>query len=78
KTGVDLPEAKNYVGAYHHPAAVLADPDALDTLPAAELAAGWVEVLKTALIAGGTLWRRVAAGADRDPRTIVECARTKL
>ena len=29
KTGVDLPEAKNYVGAYHQPAAVLADPDAL-------------------------------------------------
>ena len=28
KTGVDLPEAKNYVGAYHLPAAVLADPDA--------------------------------------------------
>ena len=34
KTGVDLPEAKNYVGAYHLPAAVLADPDALATLPA--------------------------------------------
>ena len=26
KTGVDLPEAKNYVGAYHQPIAVLADP----------------------------------------------------
>lgn len=59
KTGVDLPEAKNYVGAYHQPAAVLADPDALRTLPAAELHAGWVEVLKTALIAGGELWERV-------------------
>ena len=29
KTGVDLPEGKNYVGAYHQPAAVLADPDTL-------------------------------------------------
>ena len=33
KTGVDLPEAKNYVGAYHLPAAVLADPATLATLP---------------------------------------------
>ena len=33
KTGVDLPEAKNYVGAYHQPAAVLADPATLATLP---------------------------------------------
>ena len=33
KTGVDLPEAKNYVGAYHLPAGVIADTDALQTLP---------------------------------------------
>ena len=33
KTGVDLPGAKNYVGAYHQPLAVLADPAALATLP---------------------------------------------
>ena len=32
KTGVDLPEAKNYVGAYHLPAAVLTDPSLLSTL----------------------------------------------
>jgi shikimate kinase / 3-dehydroquinate synthase len=61
KTGVDLPEAKNYVGAYHQPAAVLVDPETLRTLPSAELSAGWVEVLKTALIAGGELWERVSA-----------------
>jgi shikimate kinase/3-dehydroquinate synthase len=78
KTGVDLPAAKNYVGAYHQPAAVLVDPELLDTLPAAELAAGWVEVLKTALIAGGTLWERVSGGGDLDEPTILECARTKL
>ena len=35
KTGVDLPEGKNYVGAYHQPRAVLADPRVLATLPAA-------------------------------------------
>jgi 3-dehydroquinate synthetase/shikimate kinase len=78
KTGVDLPEAKNYVGAYHQPAAVLVDPDTLATLPAAELAAGWVEVLKTALIAGGGLWESVAAGERVDERMILACARTKL
>jgi shikimate kinase/3-dehydroquinate synthase len=61
KTGIDLPEAKNYVGAYHQPVAVIVDPDALRTLPAPEVNAGWVEVLKTALIAGGPLWERVSA-----------------
>jgi shikimate kinase/3-dehydroquinate synthase len=80
KTGVDLPDGKNYVGVYHQPAGVLVDPDLLATLPDAELAAGWVEVLKTALIAGGALWERVAAapGCDVDERTILDCARTKL
>ena len=63
KTGVDLPAGKNYVGAYHQPAAVIVDPATLATLPQRELAAGWVEVLKTAMIAGGALWRRVAGGA---------------
>lgn len=56
KTGVDLPEAKNYVGAFHQPAAVMTDPLLLSTLPERELRAGFAEVLKTALIAGGTLW----------------------
>lgn len=78
KTGVDLPEGKNYVGAYHQPAGVLVDPDTLATLPPAELAAGYAEVLKTALIAGGELWRRVSADSPLDERTILDCARTKL
>ncbi|MGA2320021.1 MAG: bifunctional shikimate kinase/3-dehydroquinate synthase [Solirubrobacteraceae bacterium] len=78
KTGVDLPEAKNYVGAYHQPAGVLVDPDTLATLPGAELAAGWAEVLKTALIAGGELWEKVAAGAELDTEMILACVRTKL
>ena len=78
KTGVDLPEGKNYVGAYHQPAAVLVDPAVLSTLPAAELAAGYAEVVKTALIAGGTLWDRVGAGDGVDAEIIRGCARTKL
>ncbi len=78
KTGVDLPAAKNYVGAFHQPAGVLVDPGLLASLPAAELAAGWVEVLKTALIAGGALWEAVRAGAGPDAQIVFECARTKL
>ena len=59
KTGVDLVGAKNYVGAYHMPSGVLADTSILESLPALELASGFVEVLKTALLAGGALWERV-------------------
>jgi shikimate kinase/3-dehydroquinate synthase len=78
KTGVDLPQAKNYVGAYHQPEAVHVVPGVLDTLPPEERAAGYAEVLKTALIAGGTLWERVSAGAEPDADVILACARTKL
>jgi len=78
KTGVDLPQAKNYVGAYQQPVGVLADPDTLATLAPAELASGWVEVLKTALIAGGSLWESVAGGGAVDENVILACARTKL
>src|SRR4051794_24488595 len=79
KTGVDLPEGKNYVGAHHQPRAVLADPRVLETLPPAELAAGWAEVIKTALIAGGSLWARVRRGeASVDRALILACARPKL
>jgi len=82
KTGVDLPEAKNYVGAYHLPTAVIADTEALRTLPEAELGAGFVEVVKTALIAGGELWERVRAvdGLDADAVAplVAPCAQVKL
>ena len=81
KTGVDLPEAKNYVGAYHLPAGVIADTATLATLPAAEMAAGFVEVLKTALIAGGESWERVRSLGDLDPDrlagVVFDCALTK-
>jgi shikimate kinase/3-dehydroquinate synthase len=82
KTGVDLPEAKNYVGAYHLPSAVVADTSTLASLPADELRAGFVEALKTGLIAGGPLWERVRSLDAADPEgldeVVFECARTKL
>jgi 3-dehydroquinate synthase len=78
KTGVDLPEGKNYAGVFHQPAAVICDPAALETLPPEELSAGYAEVVKTALIAGGPLWARVRQGGDVDADVILRCIRTKL
>jgi len=79
KTGVDLEEAKNYVGAFHQPVAVIADTKTLETLPPEELAAGYAEVVKTGLLAGGALWDLIAGGAaPNDPRVIAGCALTKL
>ena len=46
KTGVDLPQGKNLVGAFHQPAAVLIDPDTLNTLPDRFIADGMAEVIK--------------------------------
>ena len=81
KTGVDLPEGKNYAGAYHLPAAVIADTSTLATLPPEELAAGFVEALKTGLLAGGELWERVRAIESLDPNALDDvvyaCARYK-
>ena len=87
KTGVDLPEGKNYVGAFHQPAAVITDLRTLTTLPEAELQAGFAEVLKTGLLAGGRLWEdvrsmpplRTALDTDLElaTRVIYGCARLK-
>ncbi len=57
KTGINLPEGKNLVGAFHQPRAVLADLDLLRTLPDRELRAGFAEVIKTAAIADPRLFR---------------------
>ena len=79
KTGVDLAEAKNYVGAFHQPSAVIADTATLATLPPEELAAGYAEVVKTGLIAGGALWERISGGrGPTDPDVIARCALAKL
>jgi 3-dehydroquinate synthase len=79
KTAVNLPLAKNAVGAFHPPAAVLADPRALSTLPARELRSGLGEVVKYALLEPALLGR-VAALANRRPgaELIAACMRAKL
>jgi shikimate kinase/3-dehydroquinate synthase len=78
KTGVDLPGAKNYVGAYHQPSAVIVDPSLLRTLPPRELAAGWGEVVRTALISGGWLWDEVASCRPLGQGLVAACALKKL
>ena len=80
KTGIDLPEGKNLVGAFHWPVRTVLDPALLETLPASERLNGMAEVVKTGLLAGEPLWelpdaelvRRCAAFKSalclRDPR----------
>jgi 3-dehydroquinate synthase len=63
KTGIDLPQGKNLVGAFHQPVAVVEDLDTLSSLPGAELRSGLAEVVKAGLIAEPALGDRVAAGA---------------
>ena len=50
KTGINSPLGKNLIGAFHQPRLVLADTDALDTLPAREFRAGYGEVVKYGLL----------------------------
>ena len=50
KVGVDLPQGKNLVGAFHQPRSVVIDTKTLDTLPARELRSGLAEVVKHGII----------------------------
>ena len=59
KTGVDLPQGKNLVGAFKQPAVVLADLDSLITLPSAEWTAGLSEIIKHGLLASPGLLAQV-------------------
>jgi shikimate kinase/3-dehydroquinate synthase len=56
KVGVDLPEGKNLVGAFHWPCETLIDTTLLETLPDEELRNGLAEVVKTGLLVGEPLW----------------------
>jgi 3-dehydroquinate synthase len=50
KTGIDTPQGKNLIGAFHQPSLVLADVSVLETLPPREFRAGYAEVMKYGLI----------------------------
>ncbi len=69
KTGINTAAGKNLVGAFHEPSAVLVDLATLDTLPAAEIAAGSAEIVKTGFIADPVILDLVEAdpAAALDP-----------
>lgn len=56
KTGVNLPEGKNLVGAFYPPALVIADPDLLRTLPEREYRSALAEVIKYGVISDASLF----------------------
>ena len=60
KVGVNVPQGKNLIGAFHQPVAVVADTQVLGTLPARELRCGLAECIKHALIRDPALfaWTR--------------------
>lgn len=57
KTGVNLPEGKNLVGAFYPPKLVIVDPNMLHTLPHREFRSGLYEVVKYGAIADPTLFK---------------------
>ncbi len=61
KTGIDIPEGKNLVGAFHWPARVVLDETLLETLPERERRQGMAELVKTRLLAARKLDVRGAA-----------------
>ena len=84
KTGVDLPEGKNYVGAIWQPHLVLMDVDALATLPARELSCGFAEVVKYGLLEGAAFverietWPALPGATDELVELIGDCVDQKV
>jgi 3-dehydroquinate synthase len=82
KTGVNLPQGKNLVGAFHQPRAVFIDPDTLLTLPDRELLAGLAEVIKYAAIGDiefmNWLDANVPALLHRDPMALQHAIETSV
>jgi 3-dehydroquinate synthase len=68
KTGINTASGKNLVGAFHEPAGVLCDLDALETLAADELRSGMVEVVKCGFIADPSILELV----DASPRDALD------
>lgn len=85
KTGVDLPEGKNLIGAFWQPEMVIADPLMLRTLPPRQFRSGFYEVIKYGVIGDEELFdfleSRMAKLLQMDMRSlewaIERCARQK-
>jgi shikimate kinase/3-dehydroquinate synthase len=69
KTGVDLPQGKNLVGAFKQPALVLIDPTVLATLPTDEFRSGMAEMIKHSVIGDAELFAELESGqGDKEIR----------
>ncbi|HLO86062.1 MAG TPA: 3-dehydroquinate synthase [Nostocaceae cyanobacterium] len=66
KTGVNHPQGKNLIGAFHQPRLVLIDPEVLKTLPAREFRAGMAEVIKYGIIWDAELFTQLEASKHLD------------
>ncbi|MCB9079327.1 MAG: 3-dehydroquinate synthase [Anaerolineaceae bacterium] len=64
KTGVDLPQGKNLVGAFKQPEMVIVDPNVLQSLPDAEIKAGLAEVVKHGIIDSPELFETLEANSQ--------------
>ena len=69
KTGVNLPQGKNMVGAFYQPRLVLSDTDVLRTLPERELRAGFAEVIKYGAIRD----EKYFTWLERDGQQVLDC-----
>ena len=82
KTGVNLPEGKNLVGAFYPPRLVLADPELLATLPEREFRGGLAEVIKYGVIADAKLFAFLEEQMDalfrRDARALEHVIRRSI
>ena len=65
KTGVDMREGKNLLGTFHHPRAVIIDPEVLSTLPDREYRAGLYEALKCGFIRNKEIFDYMESNRDR-------------
>jgi 3-dehydroquinate synthase len=68
KTGVNLPEGKNLVGAFYPPRLVLSDPEALRTLPEREFRGGLAEIIKHAVIADAEMFAYLERNMEKVER----------
>jgi len=66
KTGVNVQSGKNLIGAFHHPSLVIADVDALDSLPPQELRQGYAEIIKHGIIRDAEMLRDLRDGKTTD------------
>lgn len=81
KTGVNLPEGKNLLGAFHQPCGVLIDTETLKTLPRRELVSGWCESIKQGAVGNPSLFRQTRdylKGIKSNPDALVSPALEKL